>query len=594
MKKVKINKIKPNPINDEIYSQTDLTQLKQSLETNGQLEPIVVNKDYQIISGHRRYYALTQLNVQEVDIRVAEYDNEIISLIEFNQQRQKTAQDVFNEFTILEKEYKKSLGGQGKRNDLKGDKRHNIYMEMVNKTGVGLSKLKMIKSIGNYEPKLLEDISNDKISVPKAYKIVQDKYIKNRKRGNKTEQVKSKLRKFLKREEISNEVLIDVLGSTYPYSQLEIQIKEDEDLIERRNELIDHLDFLKSLDEREIILYQKLVEIKRQKYDKRTLRKVYNSIYQFNNLDNPLETINEIDNLEPQLQLVDKSNLADWNIMRIFISNFNFYQTIGRSLKYFVVDRKTKKRLGIINLGSDNTSLPPRDDYIKWSRENRFDDKKLNNILVAQTIVSVQPFGYNLLGGKLLSIMLADERVRNDYRNKYKDELVGITTTSLYGSQSQYNSIPCWKKLGKSKGQILIKPDKEISNKNFDWLKENFKDEFDKVKVQSSPLQQKLMLLYSKLNIDFKKYKNEQSKGVYYLDLYENGNEFLRNEISADKLLPNIKTDLDVLMKWWKNKSVKRYEKLHKDKKIQTDTLWYEELTNQKLKSWLSSRGKKM
>ena len=84
MKKVKISKIKPNPINDEIYSQTDLTQLKQSLETNGQLEPIVVNKDYQIISGHRRYYALTQLNVQEVDIRVVEYDNEIISLIEFN------------------------------------------------------------------------------------------------------------------------------------------------------------------------------------------------------------------------------------------------------------------------------------------------------------------------------------------------------------------------------------------------------------------------------------------------------------------------------------------------------------------------------
>ena len=134
MKKVKISKIKPNPINDEIYSQTDLTQLKQSLETNGQLEPIVVNKDYQIISGHRRYYALTQLNVQEVDIRVVEYDNEIISLIEFNQQRQKTAQDVFNEFTILEKEYKKSLGGQGKRNDLKGDKRHNIYMRRWNQS----------------------------------------------------------------------------------------------------------------------------------------------------------------------------------------------------------------------------------------------------------------------------------------------------------------------------------------------------------------------------------------------------------------------------------------------------------------------------
>ena len=592
--KVKISQIKPNPINDEIYSQTDLTQLKTSLERNGQLEPIVVNKDYQIVSGHRRFYAMTQLKFKEVEIRIVEFENEIISLIEFNQQRTKTAQDVFNEFNMLEKEYKKTLGGQGKRNDLKGDKRHNIYMEMVNKTGVGLSKLKQIKSIGNYEPKLLEDVSNGKISVPKAYKIVQEKYIKNRKRGDKVQQVKTKLRKFLKREEITNEILIDVLGNTYPYSQLDIKIVEDEELIKRRTELVEHLDFLKSLDEREIVLYQKLAEIKRQKYDKRTLKRVYNSMYQFNNLDSPLETINELDNLEPTLQLVDKTTLEDWNIMRIFISNFNFFQTIGRSLKYFVIDRKTKKRLGIINLGSDNTSLPPRDDYIKWSRENRFKDKKLQNILVGQTIVGVQPFSYNFLGGKLLSIMLADERVRNDYRNKYKDELVGITTTSLFGSQSQYNSIPCWKKLGKSKGKILIKPNKEISNKNFDWLKKNFKDEFDVAKEQSSPLQQKLMLLYSKLNIDFSKYKNDQVKGVYYMDLYENSNEFLRNEIPAEKLLPNIKTDLDVLMKWWKTKATKRYEKLYKDNKLQTDTLWYEELTSQNVKSWLSSRGKKM
>ena len=34
--------ITPNPINDEIYSQTDLSDLILSLETHGQLEPIVV------------------------------------------------------------------------------------------------------------------------------------------------------------------------------------------------------------------------------------------------------------------------------------------------------------------------------------------------------------------------------------------------------------------------------------------------------------------------------------------------------------------------------------------------------------------------
>ena len=37
-----LTNIKPNPVNDEIYSQTDLSDLVLSLETHGQLEPIVV------------------------------------------------------------------------------------------------------------------------------------------------------------------------------------------------------------------------------------------------------------------------------------------------------------------------------------------------------------------------------------------------------------------------------------------------------------------------------------------------------------------------------------------------------------------------
>ena len=100
------------------------------------------------------------------------------------------------------------------------------------------------------------------------------------------------------------------------------------------------------------------------------------------------------------------------------------------------------------------------------------------------------------------------------------------------------------------------------------------------------------MLLYDKLSINKSKYKNEQSKGVYFMELYENTNRFLRNEISNGILIPNIKCDLDVLLKWWRNKAVKRYEKLQQDNKLQTDTLWYEELSSQNVKSWLKSRGK--
>ena len=79
--RIDIKKIKPNPTNDEIYTSTDLSTLKQSLERNGQLEPIVINKDNTIISGHRRYFSILQLGWKEIEVRVAEYENETIALI---------------------------------------------------------------------------------------------------------------------------------------------------------------------------------------------------------------------------------------------------------------------------------------------------------------------------------------------------------------------------------------------------------------------------------------------------------------------------------------------------------------------------------
>ena len=82
--------------------------------------------------------------------------------------------------------------------------------------------------------------------------------------------------------------------------------------------------------------------------------------------------------------------------------------------------------------------------------------KELNNI-ECSTIVPVQPFGYNMLLGKLLN-PCGSEKIRKDWKDRYGDELVGMTTTSLYGTHSMYNSIPMWKKVGSSNGKIIIKP----------------------------------------------------------------------------------------------------------------------------------------
>ena len=148
--KIKLSEIKPNPINDQIYSSTDLTDLISSLKFNGQLEPISINKKNVIISGHRRYYSMKQLEWDECEVIVNDYKSEIVGLVEHNRTRVKSVQDILNESKWLEKEYKKVIGS-GKRTDWSGKGKQHTHLEVASKIGIGTTKLKQIKSINNYD-----------------------------------------------------------------------------------------------------------------------------------------------------------------------------------------------------------------------------------------------------------------------------------------------------------------------------------------------------------------------------------------------------------------------------------------------------------
>ena len=64
----------------------------------------------------------------------------------------------------------------------------------------------------------------------------------------------------------------------------------------------------------------------------------------------------------------------------------------------------------------------------------------------------------------------------------------------------------------------------------------------------------------------------------------------MSDEIKEDSLILADKFKVDVF-DWWIEKAVKRYSKLHKDKKLNGDTLWYDDLDSKSLESWFSSRG---
>ena len=285
--------------------------------------------------------------------------------------------------------------------------------------------------------------------------------------------------------------------------------------------------------------------------------------------------------------------------MRTLIHSFEWVSAPGRNLKYFVMDKNTEKYLGVITLASDVSRLTPRDDYIKWSKDNMFKDKKLNSTCIAQTIVPIQPLGFNMLGGKLCAIMCGNEQIRNDWKERYGDTLSGITTTSLYGSYSMYQSIPIWKKVGKTKGTIIIKPDDDYYFEWVEWLKKYHEQEYKRITQNiegtnnppTAVKQKTIKTIFRKLNINQNKYMNEQSKGVYFMPLHENTKEFLRNEITENELILSSKMDRENLLNWWKEKSIKRYMKLHKNNQLKDQVLWYEDLDKKKVQGWLYARG---
>jgi len=589
-----LSHIKPSKVNEEIYSSSDLSDLELSLEQNGQLEPIVINSDNNIISGHRRFYSMMRLGWKECDVRVVDYDNEVISLIEHNRHRVKSVMDINNEYRILEKEYKKRLGSQGTRTDLKQKGNQFNTMVKISKTiGVGTTKLKQIKSIYNYEPELLEKVNKGELSVHKAYVEVQTKYMNKNGSVNKEDSEK-KLVKFLKKEKPPTDTLINTIKNIYPYSLLDYSSinKSKEELKNKRDELIDNMNFLKSLDEREIVIYKKLKEIQNSNFEEKDLESVSKNIYQFSNISNKNITLEELSRLKPSLHLVEK-DLKEFNILRVLIHSMEWSCNPGRNLKYIVKDDESGKYLGVITLGSDVSSIKCRDEYIGWTKKNKFEEKKLNNTCIASTIVPVQPMGYNVLLGKLIACLCSSKIIRDDWKKRYGDTLVGVTTTSLYGSFSMYNSIPMWKKVGTSSGQIVIKPDDKHYLYWNDWVKKNFPDEYYHATHSTGPKQNVINLIFRKLGIMRKQYENEQEKGVYFLNLYKNSREFLRGEIGEGDLILEDKVEMGMkyILNWWINKSIKRYEGLFKKKKLQNEVLWYENINSLEVESWLRSRG---
>ena len=359
-----------------------------------------------------------------------------------------------------------------------------------------------------------------------------------------------------------------------------------------KSKFIKNIDYLKSMSAEEQTFYKKWVEV--QTYEnylnKSGVAKA--KIWTPTDINNVELTVKEIEQLNPTIVHVQAGSQfeQDWLMLRVFCHTMEYTQTPGRFIKLLITDGNldNPRYLGAVSISSDVIVITDRDNYIGWTADNKLKDKKLVHSAIGSCIMSTQPFGYNFLGGKMVAALITTSKTREIWKKLYNEELVGMTTTSLYGSYSMYNSLKWWHKCGSSTGKMMIKPDDSVYEVWHQWIKDNKTDQYNKAMTQkegvSGPVtgakSRVLSMLFSKCDIKQSHYQHGYERGVYYSCFYENTKEFLQNKITEKdlKLKELFKKDVQGVLDWWKPKAIERYKKLHGEGNIKSDILYYNKM----------------
>ena len=379
--------------------------------------------------------------------------------------------------------------------------------------------------------------------------------------------------------------------------------------------LIEDLTYASKMDVREYTLYQKWCEV-HERYptvDKSTVfgyetqmlypeqRVLIDKVK--SNFWMP-ESPDDYANLRPIMRISNGEEAETWNAIRTFSSTMKNNSNIGRNLFFVVEDGQTGKYLGVICISSDFLDLTPRDNAIGWSRDVKTQQGMINHTAIGSTIVPLQPLGFNYMGGKLLALLCLSDDVQNEWKKRYGDTLVGVTTTSLYGNTksnglSQYDGLEHWNKMGFSSGSVAFEPSRSTKKMVFDWIKENYPRKFfewwDAKNTSGMPLKRdhknrSLNFAYSKLGIPKQLIRTEHQRGIYFSPLYDNTFDYLRKEITEKDLVKSFDTSTETLTDIWKTKYAKgRISMLKKKNNVSYETLFYDDLI---YLSWEDTKAK--
>ena len=164
--KIPINQLKTCPINSEIYRDSDVGDLVNSIGEVGLLQPIVVTPDNTIISGHRRFNAIQSLGWTEVECEVKDIPQDEIDvhIVLYNQSRLKVATEMLREIKVL---YQNLWTGTG--NNYGGGRKSDIRDVISKNIGISSGSIHKLLFIEENQPDLLKMIDIGDMTINGAY-----------------------------------------------------------------------------------------------------------------------------------------------------------------------------------------------------------------------------------------------------------------------------------------------------------------------------------------------------------------------------------------------------------------------------------------
>ena len=271
--------------------------------------------------------------------------------------------------------------------------------------------------------------------------------------------------------------------------------------------------------------------------------------------------------IQPMIEVCETEK--QHSVFRIFRYYWSspYSEYVGRRIRLLIRDSAlpNKPLIGIAALGSPIIHIPERDSFIGWDTRTR--TKNLIFAMDAYVIGALPPYNY-LLGGKLISYILASNEIRRIYKEKYakkmtvinertSNKIVCLFTTGLYGKSSQYNRIKyndslLYNYIGDTKGYGTLHLSEQTIDLIRDFLLSRGIDVGHKFGDGPSWTMRLIRAAGDLLGFDSDfLLRHSFKRSIYYVPLAENSIEFLNDR---DRTPRYYDYSLNSLVSHWKNR----------------------------------------